>query len=227
MEIFLDTASVKEIREILPWGIITGVTTNQKIFLAEKGVKFEDRVREILSLVDGSISIELTKTKGSFDDLINEAREYASWNPKNVTIKVPMYGDGRGMRIVSKLKEENIKTNMTVMVNTNQILLAAKAGATYTSIFFNRAKDAGIDPVKVIRESKCLIEDGGLGSKIIVGSIRKKEDVTEAAVAGAHVITVPYKILMQMVYHPKTEETIAEFDRCWAEFKQAEKGSSR
>ncbi|MCK4405718.1 MAG: fructose-6-phosphate aldolase, partial [Hadesarchaea archaeon] len=76
MEIFLDTASVKEIKEILPWGIVTGVTTNQKIFLAEKGVKFEDRVREILSLVDGSISIELTKTKGSFDDLINEAREY-------------------------------------------------------------------------------------------------------------------------------------------------------
>ena len=227
MEIFLDTASVKEIKEILPWGIVTGVTTNQKIFLAEKGVKFEDRVREILSLVDGSISIELTKTKGSFDDLINEAREYAKWNPKNVTIKVPMYGDGRGMRIVSKLKKENIKTNMTVMVNTNQILLAAKAGATYASIFFNRAKDAGIDPVKVIRESKRLIEEGGLDTKIIVGSIRKKEDVTEAAVAGAHVITIPYKILMQMVYHPKTEETIAEFDRCWEEFKQAEKGSSQ
>lgn len=227
MEIFLDTASVKEIKEILPWGIVTGVTTNQKIFLAEKGVKFEDRVREILSLVDGSISIELTKTKGSFDDLINEAREYAKWNPKNVTIKVPMYGDGRGMRIVSKLKKENIKTNMTVMVNTNQILLAAKAGATYASIFFNRAKDAGIDPVKVIRESKRLIEESGLDTKIIVGSIRKKEDVTEAAVAGAHVITIPYKILMQMVYHPKTEETIAEFDRCWDEFKQAEKGSSQ
>lgn len=227
MEIFLDTASVKEIRELLPWGIITGVTTNQKIFLAEKGVKFEDRIREILSLVDGSLSVELTKTKGSFDDLINEAREYAKWNPKNVTIKVPMYPNGMGMRIVSKLKEENIKTNMTVMVNTNQILLAAKAGATYASIFFNRAKDAGIDPVKVIRESKRLIEEGGLDTKIIVGSIRKKEDVTEAAVAGAHVITIPYKILMQMVYHPKTEETIAEFDRCWVEFKQAEKGSSR
>ena len=227
MEIFLDTASVKEIKEILPWGIVTGVTTNQKIFLAEKGVKFEDRIREILSLVDGSLSVELTKTKGSFDDLINEAREYAKWNPKNVTIKVPMYPNGMGMRIVSKLKEENIKTNMTVMVNTNQILLAAKAGATYASIFFNRAKDAGIDPVKVIRESKRLIEEGGLDTKIIVGSIRKKEDVTEAAVAGAHVITIPYKILMQMVYHPKTEETIAEFDRCWVEFKQAEKGSSR
>jgi len=226
LEIFLDTASVKEIRELLPWGIITGVTTNQKIFLAEKGVKFEDRIREILSLVDGSLSVELTKTKGSFDDLINEAREYAKWNPKNVTIKVPMYPDGMGIRIVSKLKEENIKTNMTVMVNTNQILLAAKAGATFASIFFNRAKDAGIDPVKVIRESKRLIEEGGLDTKIIVGSIRKKEDVTEAAVAGAHVITISYKILMQMVYHPKTEETIAEFDRCWVEFKKAEKGSS-
>lgn len=225
MEIFLDTASVKEIKEILPWGIITGVTTNQKIFLSEKGVKFEDRVHEILSLVDGPLSVELTKTNCTLEDLLDEAREYASWNPKNVVIKVPMYPDGMGMKIVSKLKEENIKTNMTVLVNTNQILLAAKAGATYASLFFNRAKDAGIDPVRVIQESKRVIEEGGLDTRIIVGSIRRPEDVTEAAVAGAHVITISYKILLQMIYHPKTEETIAEFDRCWVEFKQAEKRS--
>jgi transaldolase len=127
------------------------------------------------------------------------------------------------MKIVSKLREENIKTNMTVLVNTNQVLLAAKAGATYASIFFGRTKDAGIDPVRIIRESRSIIDQGGLDTKIIVGSIRAQENVAEAAVAGAHVITIPYKILMQMVYHPKTEETIAEFDRCWVEFKKAEK----
>ncbi|MEW6221781.1 MAG: transaldolase family protein [Candidatus Hadarchaeota archaeon] len=223
MELFLDTASVKEIKELLPWGIFTGVTTNQKIFLAEKGVNFKNRAREILDLVDGPLSVELTGTNCSLKDLLDEAREYSSWNPKNIVIKVPMYPDGLGMKIVSKLSEENIKTNMTVLVNTNQVLLAAKAGATYASIFFGRTKDAGIDPVRIIRESRSIIDQGGLDTKIIVGSIRAPENVAEAAVAGAHVITIPYKILMQMVYHPKTEETIAEFDKCWVEFKKAEK----
>ncbi len=223
MEIFLDTASLKEIEGILPWGIISGITTNQKIFLAEKGANFRERIREILSLVDGPLSVELTKTNCSYEDLIEEAKEYANWNPKNIVIKVPMYGNGMGMWIVSKLREENIKTNMTVLLTTNQVMLAAKAGATYASVFFNRCKDAGIDPVKVIQDSRRLIDESKLGTKIIVGSIRKPDDVAEAAVAGAHIITIPYKILVQMPHHPKTQETIAEFDRCWAEFKQAEK----
>ena len=222
MEIFLDTASVKEIREILPWGIVSGVTTNQKIFLAEKGVNFRDRVSEILSLVDGPLSVELTKTAGSDDELVDEAREYSSWNPKNVVIKVPMFGDGRGLRIVNRLRKENIKTNMTCMMATNQVLLAAKVGATYASIFFNRVRDSGGDPVRVIEESKRIIEEGGFSTRIIVGSIRKPEDLNEAAVAGAHIITIPYKILMQMPFHQKTEDTIKEFDQAWLEFKKGE-----
>jgi len=222
VEIFLDTASVKEIREILPWGIVSGVTTNQKIFLAEKGVNFRDRVFEILSLVDGPLSVELTKTAGRDDELVDEAREYSSWNPKNVVIKVPMFGDGRGLRIVNRLRKENIKTNMTCMMATNQVLLAAKVGATYASIFFNRVRDSGGDPVRVIEESKRIIEEGGFSTRIIVGSIRKPEDLNEAAVAGAHIITIPYKILMQMPFHQKTEDTIKEFDQAWLEFKKGE-----
>jgi transaldolase len=222
MEIFLDTASVREIKEILPWGVISGVTTNQKIFLAEKGVSFRDRVFEILSLVDGPLSVELTNTAGSDDDLVEEAKEYSSWNPKNVVIKVPMFGDGRGLRIVNRLKKESIKTNMTCMMSTNQVLLAAKVGATYASIFFNRVRDSGGDPVRVIQESKRIIEDGDFATRIIVGSMRKPEDVDEAAVAGAHVITIPHKILVQMPYHQKTEDTIKEFDQAWLEFKNAE-----
>jgi transaldolase len=221
MEIFLDTASVREIKEILPWGIISGVTTNQKIFLAEKGVSFRDRVFEILSLVDGPLSVELTNTAGGDDDLVEEAKEYSSWNPKNVVIKVPMFGDGRGLRIVNRLKKEDIKTNMTCMMSTNQVLLAAKVGATYASIFFNRVRDAGGDPVRVVQESKRVIEEGGFTTRIIVGSIRKPEDVDEAAVAGAHIITIPYKILVQMPYHQKTEDTIKEFDQAWLEFEKA------
>jgi transaldolase len=222
VKIFLDTASVKEIREIQPWGIISGVTTNQKIFLAEKGVNFKDRVLEILSLVDGPISVELTKTACSDDELIEEAKEYSHWNPKNIVIKVPMFGNGRGLRIVSRLRKEKIKTNMTCMITTNQVMLAAKAGATYASIFFNRVRDCGIDPVRVIQESRRIIEEGHFTSKIIVGSIRKPEDVNEAAVAGAHIITIPYKILVQMPFHQKTEDTIKEFDQAWTEFKKAE-----
>lgn len=222
MEIFLDTASVKEIKDILPWGIISGVTTNQKIFLKEKGVNFKDRVLEILSLVDGPLSVELTKTTGSDEDLVEEAREYSSWDPKNVVIKVPMFGDGRGLRIVNRLREENIKTNMTCMMTANQVLLSTKAGATYASIFFNRVKDSGGDAVKVVEESRHMIDAGGFATRIIVGSIRKPEDVNEATIAGAHIITVPYKILVQMPYHWKTEETIKEFDKAWQEFKQTE-----
>ena len=102
-------------------------------------------------------------------------------------------------------------------------MLAAKAGATYASIFFNRVKDAGVDTMRVVKESRALLDRMNAPTKIIVGSIRKPEDVTQAAIAGAHVITIPYKILIQMPFHKKTEETIAEFDRAWQEFKEAEK----
>jgi transaldolase len=222
MEIFLDTASAKEIREILQWGIISGVTTNQKIFSAEKGCNFRDRVFEILSLVDGPLSVELTNTCGSDDDLVEEAVEYSAWNPRNIVVKVPMFGDGRGLRVVNRLRKKNIKTNVTCLITVNQVLLAANAGATYASIFFNRVRDAGLDAVKTIQESMQILREGGLSTKIIVGSIRKPDDVHEIAVAGPHVITIPYKILKQMPIHQKTEDTIKEFDVAWLEFKQAE-----
>lgn len=222
MEIFLDTANVEEIKAILPWGIISGVTTNQKIFLTEKGINFKDRVMEILNLVNGPLSVELAKTGGTDKDLIEEAREYAGWG-SNIVIKVPMWGDGKGLRIASKLKGLGIKTNITCLITTNQILLAAKAGATYASLFFNRVRDAKEDPVKVIKESKRIIDESGFSTRIIVGSIRKPEDVNEAVVAGAHIVTIPYKILVQMPFHWKTEETIKEFDQAWLEFKKAER----
>lgn len=223
MEIFLDTASIKEIKEILPWGLISGITTNQKIFLAEKGCNFKDRVQEILSLVNGPLSVELTRTDGTDEELIKEALEYSRWSPKNIAIKVPMFGDGRGLKIISQLRRRRVKTNATALISVNQVMLAAKAGATYASIFFNRVKDAGEDAERAVRESRALLDRMGSPTKIIVGSIRRPEDVAQAAVAGTHVITIPYKILTQMPYHKKTEETIAEFDRAWQEFKQAEK----
>jgi len=223
VEIFLDTASIKEIKEILPWGLISGITTNQKIFLAEKGCNFKDRVQEILTLVNGPLSVELTRTDGTDEEMIKEALQYSRWSPRNIAIKVPMFGDGRGLKIISQLRRRRVKTNATALISVNQVMLAAKAGATYASIFFNRVKDAGEDAERAVRESRALLDRMGSPTKIIVGSIRRPEDVAQAAVAGTHVITVPYKILTQMPYHKKTEETIAEFDRAWQEFKQAEK----
>jgi transaldolase len=223
VDIFLDTASLNEIKEILPWGLITGITTNQKIFLAEKGCNFKKRVKEILSLVNGPLSVELTKTDGTDEEMIKEALEYSRWNLKNMVIKVPMFGDGRGLKIINQLHRRRVKTNATALISVNQVMLAAKAGATFASIFFNRVKDAGEDAERAVRESRALLDRMDSPTKIIVGSIRRPEDVAQAAVAGTHVITIPYKILTQMPYHKKTEETIAEFDRAWQEFKQAEK----
>jgi len=219
VEFFIDTANVKEIIEILPWGILSGCTTNQKIFSCEKGINFKDRVKEILSVIDAPLSIEVTKTNESDEAMIAEAKEYSSWNPKNIVIKIPMFGNGRGLVLASKLHKERIKTNVTCLITTNQVVLAALSGATYASIFYCRVRDAGGDPVKVIQDSKRILQESGLKTKIIVGSIRKPEDVAEAAAAGADIITITPKVLLQMPFSQKTEDTIKEFDQAWIEFK--------
>lgn len=223
VEFFIDTASVEDIKNFLPWNIISGTTTNQKIFSCEKGINFKDRIHEILSLIDAPLSIEVTKTNESDEAMIAEAKEYSSWNPKNIVIKIPMFGNGRGLVLASKLHKLKIKTNVTCLITTNQVVLAALSGATYTSIFYCRVRDAGGDPIKVIQDSKRIIEDSHLKTKIIVGSIRKPEDVAEAAAAGADIVTITPKVLQQMPFSQKTQETIAEFDEAWKLFQQNSK----
>ncbi|MDG6982752.1 MAG: fructose-6-phosphate aldolase [Nitrososphaerota archaeon] len=214
-KIFLDTASADEIREFLSCGIGDGVTTNQKIFLSEGNVDFKGRVLELCGMKkDWPVSVETT-TKG-FDELVAEAQMYAKWH-RNVVVKVAMDKDGIGLKVVKKLHDEGIRTNMTVMMTLNQLFLAARAGASYVSLFFNRARDAGLDPVKTIREVMPFLEKHGK-SELIVGSIRKPEDVEEIVSAGANIATITPKVLRQMVTHPKTEETIKEFDDAWEEF---------
>jgi transaldolase len=214
-KIFLDTASADEIAEFLSRGIGDGVTTNQKIFLSEGNVDFKKRVLEICNMKkDWPVSVETT-THG-FEELVEEAREYASWHG-NVVVKAAMDKDGVGLKVVKKLHDQGIRTNMTVMVTFNQLYLAEKAGATFVSLFFNRARDAGLDPVKTIREIMPVLERE-TKSKLIVGSIRKTEDVEEIVSAGAHIATITPKVLQQMPFHQKTEETIKEFDDAWKEF---------
>lgn len=219
-EIFLDTANIDHIKEILEWGVIRGVTTNQKIFLKEKGCNFEEQSKTILKLVEPyPVSLE---GPNNLDELLKTAREYNTWG-KNVVIKVPMLPDGNGLKAVKILESEGIKTNVTAMMSTNQAFLAITAGASYASLFFNRIRDSGDNPVEVVKQSRSIIDEGGYKTKLIVGSIRKPEDVVEIISANPHIITIPYKILKQMPYHERTVSTLEEFDRAWIEFKKAEK----
>ena len=206
---------MKEIEEFTRWGIADGVTTNQKIFLSEGGVDFKRHILKICALVNGPVSVETTKS--TVPELLEEARKYASWH-KNIVVKVAMYGDGRGLQVVQQLAKEHIKTNMTVMMTFNQLVLAAKAGATYVSLFYNRSKEAGENPAQIIRDYVAVAKEGKLSARLIVGSIRTPDDVALAVAAGAHIMTVPAKILRQMPFNKRTEETIEEFDKAWQDF---------
>ncbi len=220
MEIFLDTANTEEISEILEWGLIKGITTNQKIFLKEKGCNFEEQSKIILKMVEPyPVSLE---GPNNLDELLEEARKYSKWG-KNVVIKVPMLADGSGLKAVKTLESKGIKTNVTAMMTVNQAMLAITAGASYASLFFNRIKDSGIDPVEVVKKSRAIIDSGGFKTKLIVGSIRDPSDVIDIASANPHIITIPYKILKQMPYHERTVSTLDEFEKAWEEFKSAEK----
>jgi transaldolase len=220
MEVFLDTANTDEITEILEWGIIKGVTTNQKIFLKEKGCNFEEQSKKILKIVDPHpVSLE---GPNNLDELLDTAREYNKWG-KNVVIKVPMLADGSGLKAVKLLENEGIKTNVTAMMTVNQAFLATESKASYASLFFNRIRDSGLDPIEVVKQSRAIIDNGGFKTKLIVGSIRSPTDVEEIISANPHVITIPYKILKQMPYHERTVSTLEEFDKAWEEFKQAER----
>jgi len=214
-QIFLDTASLDECVELSKWGLADGVTTNQKIFLSEGGVDFKKRVMDICRVVNGPVSVETTTN--TEDELLAEAREYASWH-KNVVVKVAMTADGRGLKVVHQLAKERIRTNMTLMMTYNQLILAAKAGATFVSLFYNRSKEAGEDPVKIIRDYVATAKESNLKARLIVGSIRTPDDVATAFAAGAHIVTIPTKILRQMPFNQRTEETREEFDKAWQEF---------
>lgn len=217
MEIFLDTANTNEIDHIMKWGIIDGVTTNQKIFLSEKGVDFKATIKKICEMVGDDKPVSVESNGKTLQEILDDARSFTKI-ARNVIAKVPMIKDGIGLEAVKILTSEGIKTNVTVMMNFNQLMLATKGGATYVSLFFNRAKDAGEDAAGIIRNITNWIDCNNYETKLIVGSIRKPDDVMETAIAGAHVITIPYKILLAMPFHKKTEETIEEFDKAWQEF---------
>ena len=217
MELYIDTANIQEIKEALSWGCITGATTNPKIMSNEKGgYSFKDKILEIVELVKEPVSVEVTEE--DFQGMVDEAKIYASWH-ENIVIKIPMGIEG--LKAVAQLeKYENVKTNVTAIMATNQAILAALSGASYASIFYGRISDMGYDPVGVIKETSALYKELNIGTKLIVGSIRTILDVNKAFLAGADIVTVPFPILKKMTQNPKTEETIKEFNSIWKEMKE-------
>ena len=204
MKFFIDTANVEDIRKANDMGIICGVTTNPSL-IAKEGRDFNEVIKEITSIVDGPISGEVKATTTDAEGMIAEGREIAKIHP-NMVVKIPMTGEG--LKVLSK---EGIKTNVTLIFTANQALLAARAGATYVSPFLGRLDDISTDGLELIRQIVQMFEVAGLDTEIICASVRHPVHVTECALAGADIATVPYKVLEQMLHHPLTDAGIVKF----------------
>ena len=209
MKIFLDTANVEHIREASSWGIIDGVTTNPTL-IAREGRDFREVVSEICSIVDGPISAEVVSMESS--EMVTEAQELAKIH-KNIVIKVPLMPEG--LKTLKQLKTLGISSNATLVFSPNQALLAAKAGATYVSPFIGRLDDLGHIGMDVVRDIMIIFENYNFETQVIVASIRNPVHVIDAALAGAHISTVPWAVLQKMVKHTKTDEGIKSFLADW------------
>ncbi|KMY42940.1 transaldolase [Bacillus sp. FJAT-27916] len=210
MKFFIDTANLDEIKEAHALGVLAGVTTNPSLVAKEKGVSFHDRLREITALVPGSVSAEVISLDA--EEMIREGKELAKIAP-NITVKVPMTPDG--LKAVRALTDEGIKTNVTLIFNANQALLAARAGATYVSPFIGRLDDIGQNGLDLISEIAEIFAIHDIDSEIIAASIRHPQHVTQAALRGAHIATIPYKVILQLCKHPLTDKGIEGFLKDW------------
>ena len=214
MKLFIDTANIDEIKEINEWGVICGVTTNPSL-IAKEGRDFKEVVKEIAEIVDGPISAEVISLDK--DGMLHEARELAKIHP-NIVIKIPM--TAHGLKAVKVLSKEGIKTNVTLIFSANQALLAAKSGATYVSPFIGRLDDIGNEGMDIIEDIVQIFDFHNIKSEIIAASIRHPIHVLEAAKAGSHIATIPYKVFLQMLNHPLTDIGIEKFLKDWEGFNK-------
>ena len=208
MKFFIDTANVEDIKKANDMGVICGVTTNPSL-IAKEGRVFEEVIAEIASIVDGPISGEVKATTTTAEGMIAEGKEIAKIHP-NMVVKLPMTAEG--LKACSALTAEGIKTNVTLIFTANQALLAARAGATYVSPFVGRLDDINVRGVDLIAEIAEMFQVAGdIDTQIIAASVRTTMHVTDCALAGAHIATVPYKVIEQMTHHPLTDAGIAKF----------------
>lgn len=210
MKFFLDTANLDEIKEIASWGVLDGVTTNPSLISKEGKVKLEPHAKAICAMVPGPVSMEVIAT--DLKGMLKEGREYASW-ADNIVVKIPMTTDG--LKAVEIFTQEGVETNVTLVFSANQALLAAKAGATYVSPFIGRLDDIGQDGMEVIREITTIFDNFHFGTEVLVASIRLPRQITDAAMLGADVATMPKAVFDKLVKHPKTDEGLAKFLADW------------
>lgn len=209
MKLFIDTANTDEIRKANEMGVICGVTTNPSL-IAKEGRVFKEVVKEITTIVDGPISAEVISLEA--DKMVEEALELAAID-KNIVIKIPMTGEG--LKAVSILSKKGIHTNVTLIFSPAQALLAVRAGASYVSPFIGRLNDISSNGNKLIESIADIFDIHGIETEIIAASIRSPEDVTDAALAGADIATIPYKVICQMINHPLTDAGIERFLKDW------------
>jgi transaldolase len=210
MKLFVDTGDVSEVRQAAEWGILDGVTTNPTL-IAKSGRGFKETVLEICGLVPGGdISAEVVATE--YDEMLREALEIASWHPQ-IVVKVPLIEPG--VRLVSELARRGIRTNVTLVFSVSQALLAAKAGATYISNFVGRVDDASGDGMEAVADTVQMVHSYGFESQVLVASIRHPLHVVQSVQAGAHVGTMPFKILQMLFKHPLTDLGLDRFLADW------------
>ncbi|PKR77724.1 fructose-6-phosphate aldolase [Halalkalibacillus sediminis] len=210
MKFFIDTANIDEIKEANALGILAGVTTNPSL-VAKEGVDFHDRLREITQEVtEGSVSAEVVSDDA--EGMLREAEELVKIAP-NITIKLPMTLEG--LKACKALTDQGVKTNVTLVFSANQALLAARAGATYVSPFLGRLDDMGQNGMNLIAEIAEIFDRHAIESQIIAASVRHPMHVTEAALNGAHIATIPLKVIQQLVKHPLTDAGIEKFKNDW------------
>ena len=207
MKFFVDTAIVEEIKKANDMGVICGVTTNPSL-IAKSGRDFAEVIKEITDIVDGAISGEVKATTQDAEGMIAEGREIAKIHP-NMVVKIPMTVEG--LKAVKQLSQEGIKTNVTLIFNANQALLAARAGATYVSPFLGRLDDISVPGVDLIRTIADIFAIHEIETEIIAASIRNPIHIIDCALAGAHIATVPYSVIESMTKHPLTDAGIEKF----------------
>ena len=212
MKFFLDTANVDEIKRINDLGLCDGVTTNPSL-INKEGRDFKEVVTEIASFVKGPVSAEVTSY--DYESMVKEARDIAKW-AENIVVKIPMTEDG--LKAINTLSKEGIKTNCTLVFSVSQGLMAAKAGAPYISPFIGRIDDMGEDGIRLVRELRDVLDIYGLESEIIAASIRTNKHLEGAALAGAHIATIPGSIFEKLWSHPLTNAGIESFKRDWESF---------
>jgi transaldolase len=214
MKLFLDTANLKEIKEIAALGLLDGITTNPSLLAKEGKVEPKKHLQAICKMVNGPVSMEVFAT--DFEGMVKEGREYSKW-AENIVVKVPLTADG--LRAVQALKAEGIPTNVTLVFSANQALLAAKAGAAMVSPFIGRLDEAGQDGMTVVAEIMEIFYNYGFETEVLVASVRHPRHVTEAAQLGAHIATLNYDIFKKLVGHPLTTAGLEKFAADWKKRK--------